>query len=169
MADWYHDLRRAFAWALPDDLAEGNSLPEPFYHGLVDVFGGERRDVDFVHPVSQEGSTGFLIVRGERVWLVRFEAPATTEVSFLGDLQGGRYTERLVLDEKGDLEIDGIFRHRRLGRNGDLHARIIKPSRQPDAWTSDDTDRAIERGRLLREAFQRWSASEPFQPDPEGS
>jgi hypothetical protein len=168
MADWYYDLRRAFAWALPDQVTEGDDLPEPFHHGLVDVFGG-RSQVDFVHPVELAGATGFLIVRGDSAWLARFGAPDTTEVLFLGDMRGGRYKERLVADGKRGFEIEASYEHRRLGRGNALTARIEKPYIPHGTATSDETDYALERGQQLRQTFEQWSTGGPFQasgPEP---
>lgn len=153
--DWRKDLRQAFTYALPDQINEHGEIPDAFSSGLVEAWGEEDRDVDFVHAVERGDQTGFLIVRGNDAWLVRFEPPSLTELIYVGDLRGGRYVEQ-VAAEKNEHVIEASFEHERLGQET-LRARIEKPYPRAGVHTSDRTDYLVERGDQLRQRFVAWS------------
>jgi hypothetical protein len=159
MVDWYKDLRRAFALALPGEMGEQGNLPDAFYRALVEGLDelGDQREVDFVHAVEYEDKTGFIIVRDTDAWLVRFLAPRATDVFFLCDLQGGRYLERITADEEGGAEVEAVYEHQRLGQDTPLRARIPRPLIKPGTFTTDDTDYALDRGDQLRRTLRRWA------------
>lgn len=129
------DLTRAFQVTFPEDesIAGRGELPDPFYCGLTKALGEDLGEVDFVHAIEQAGKKGFLIVNGDRAWLARYEPPGTTDVLFLSSLRHGRYSERVLLDDKGGGEIEAVYKHRHLGRDGALLARIPTPFHQ-ERW-----------------------------------
>lgn len=150
---WQEELRYLFADAF--GLPEGSPLPGAFYTALTDAIGRASK-VDLAHAVEIEDETRFLFVYGDSAYLVRFEEPRTTELTAFADLSGGRYTERIQVEEKA-LEIKMQYEHRRLGRGETLRARFAKPIVENRAYMSDQTERELDRGQKLRETFQRWS------------
>src|SRR5438876_6214386 len=145
MANWLVELTRAFSQAFPDDetVKTRRELPDRFFQGLHESLGDV--EVDFVHAVEHEDQTSFLVARGNGGWIARFTPPDTTNVLFVVDLRFGRYAERLVPDDKGGIEIEVWYEHRRLGRGRPLSARIAKPPRVPGTSTSTETGEALER------------------------
>jgi hypothetical protein len=166
MARWNQELRRAFGWA-QGDLGLDHKLPDAFYRAVRDVLGAERGEVDFIYPVEYEQTTAYLIVRAKIVWLAAYESGATT-IRFVGDLRGGRYTERLIDDKEGGFDIEATYHHRRLGRGKPLRAHIEERYFPPGTFTSDETDYALERAERLRETFRLWSIGETSRPSDVG-
>jgi hypothetical protein len=165
--EWYHDLIRAFRYAMPDQLTESGELPDALYRPLTALFGpSAEKDtfekVDLVFAVECGGEPAFLIV-GDDAWLARFEEPNVSEITFLGDLAGGSYTERMTVGPKDD-EIEGTFLHRRLGREKTLRLKLKKPHPQPGLYPSDETDFLVSRGDQLRQKFREWSRHDVSDP-----
>jgi hypothetical protein len=155
MAEWYEELSQAFRYKSPELAAQG-SLPETLYMAVTEAVGNGPKEVDFVHAVDFAGQEGFLIVGGDEAWFVVLEAPSKAEVSHLGDLRGGRYTERVTAGEK-DFLVEASFEHDRLGDGNALEASYSKPYAQPGVYGSDGTVYEVDRGAKLREKFASWS------------
>jgi hypothetical protein len=161
MVDWYTDLKRAFERAFPEDEAMRmrGELPGPFFAGVRESLPElADREVDVVHAVEYEDQPAFLIVRGPNAWLLWFDKPDSTTTLFLGDLRGGRYRERITIDEAGDARVAVTYEHDRLDEKA-LRASFPAPVRRRGAVTSSETDDLIEHGRQLRQVLRDWVSS----------
>jgi hypothetical protein len=163
MANWYTDLKDAFDKAFPEDEAIRmcGELPGPFYMGILESLPelAEQKEVDVVHAVEYGDQQAFLIAREPHAWLLWFEEPGSTTALFLGDLRGGRYRERITIDDAGDAQVAVTYEHDRLGRDKALSASFPAPTRRAGAFTSTETDNLVGRGRLLRQVLRDWASS----------
>jgi hypothetical protein len=161
-APWIHELRHAYedAGGEVDDERRG-LLPDDFYEGLVDSIGPEP-SIDFVHPIDFNGTQSFLLASGNGAYIVS-TASRTTEVTFLGDLTGGTYREKIEVGDTDNM-IEMEFEHQKLGSKT-LRACFakVRVSRASYISTSDKTDRQMARGAKLRERFKRWAGFESLE------
>jgi len=154
VAGWLQDLTRVFQ-DMGGELDKAGNLPISFRNGLTESIGQEA-DFDLIHPVGD--GTDFLFIRGDSAYIVRFDpSKRKTQVTFLGKLKGGRYTERIQVEEKS-LQIEMQYEHRALGSDKVLHWSFTKPT-TPVAHWSTETERTVARGRRLRETLRRWSGT----------
>jgi hypothetical protein len=152
-AAWYDDVRHAY----PDvvgPLTEQGTVPEALYYELR-VALGEDPLIDLVHGVEVGEEKRFLLVRGDTAQLLNLEPPSTTEIVSLGDLTGGKLTERITPIEKG-LEIELEYEHERLGEEV-LRARFPYYEAGGGLFLGDRVERAGQLGRKLRDTLSRWS------------
>lgn len=146
---WYQDIELQIESAeIPPVLWDGFrfSLGEEFDVTLAQILSADEMDM-----------TVFLLA-DEQALLVRCRLAAEiTEVTFLGSLAGGEYTE--TVEER---QATGRFEHPRLGNDGPLEIEF-KSNPNEHQPVSDATARAVERERALREFFRRAAATPPQQ------
>jgi hypothetical protein len=146
---WYEDI------ALQLETAE---IPPPLWLGFRYSLG-EEFDVTLAQILSaDEFDITVFLLADEQAFLVRCNlAGEITEVSFLGSLAGGDYTETVE-----DLQATGRFEHPRLANDGPLTIKF-KPNPDEREPVSNAMARAVERERVLREFFRRAAATPPQQ------
>lgn len=127
--------------------------------------GGERFDVDLVHPLDYaDDRMAFVMIKGRETFLFCFAPPDIVTTTFLGSLAGGRYTETTVTVED-TLRIEGQFDHPRLGPDGPFHFTLEPLTRTGYQSMGAGERGALERTEQLREKFRDWSR-EPLPPQP---
>jgi hypothetical protein len=163
MGEWLDPLEYYFLtrWRPPEGPAE---IPKPV-HKAIKPLGGEKFDVDLVHPLDYaDDRIAFVMIKGSETFLFRFAPPDIVTTTFLGSLAGGRYTETTVTVED-TLRIEGQFDHPRLGPDGPFHFTLEPLTRTGYQSMGAGERGALERTEQLREKFRDWSR-EPLPPQP---
>jgi hypothetical protein len=167
MGEWFEPLEFYFLnrWRAPKGEPAG--IPNSVYETVKVNLGGEKFQVDLVHPVDYDDERiAFLMIANDETFLFDHSPPNKTTVMFLGSLAGGRYTETLTVTDEGK-HGEGVFSHPRLEDGGPLRVKFGPPPTNPEAFRRPRAREAFARTETLREKFRQWSREpRPGQPGP---
>ena len=118
---------------------------------IKELIGDPDGEEDVVFTIDTER---FLVIKDNNAYLM--DVGDAAEVTFLGELFGGRYKEKMALAKYG-LNITMCFEHERLPNAIEEELHVIKA---PDVSPSTDEDRRRARAQRMREHFRRWGLAE---------
>jgi hypothetical protein len=163
---WYDDLEHDLG-DRESDPTKRREIADKIWTAVTKTMGepGESALVHAVDIIRAETETqdriAFLIVDQGLWYLIEFEPPAKTSVSFLGSMHRGRYRE--IVEHSEDLRIEGIFGNRRLFPDR-LRVALEPVAGFEHTVPRPGTRRAKERTQELRKLLREW-AMEPEPPN----